>query len=132
MANSTTTSSGLSLYGEGGDAETEAAFMQFLASYGKTYASKSHLSSRYKTFVANFNAIKEHNAKKLDYEMGVNQFSDLTVDEFSQIYLKDGLAMPTEEERTRQLTSRPSLQASKKAGLPEKVDWREAGKMTTP
>lgn len=67
--------------------------------------------------------------------MGVNQFSDLSIEEFTDLYHKDGLAMPTEE--ARKPLRHPSLQAAKKhndkpEGLPDKVDWREAGKVTTP
>ncbi len=43
--------------------------------------------------------MKEHNSKKLDYEMGINQFSDLTLEEFTAAYHKEGLAMPTLEAR---------------------------------
>lgn len=57
--------------------------MQFLAEYGKTYSTKSHLNSKFKVFAQNYKAIKEHNAQKHDYEMGVNQFSDLTLEEFT-------------------------------------------------
>lgn len=125
----------LGLFAEGGNLETEQAFMQFLAQYGKTYASKTHINTRYQNFVNNFKAIREHNSQGHDYEMGINQFSDLTIEEFTDLYHKDGLAMPTEE--ARKPLRHPSLQAAKKshdkpASLPDKVDWREAGKVTTP
>ena len=59
--------------------------MNFLASYGKTYASKSHLHTRYQTFASNYKKIKEHNSNaEKTHEMGINQFSDLTLEEFTE------------------------------------------------
>jgi len=45
--------------------------------------------SNYKlgVFTANYRKIQEHNAKGESYTMGVNQFMDLTHDEFDKIYL---------------------------------------------
>ena len=61
--------------------EKQIAFMQFLAKYGKTYASKSDMGSRLKIFLANFDKIKAHNSQEDAYKMGVNQFSDMTFQE---------------------------------------------------
>ena len=134
MGNRNSTLSTLNLHAEGGDLESEQAFMHFLASYGKTYSSKSHMNTRYQNFVDNFRAINEHNSQKLDYEMGINQFSDMTLEEFTTNYHVEGLAMPTLEAR-QQPFKHPHLEAAKpkpKEGLPDKVDWREAGKVTKP
>lgn len=37
--------------------------MQFLAKYGKTYATKSEINSKFEVFSKNYDAIKEHNLK---------------------------------------------------------------------
>ena len=42
---------------------------------------------RFRTFKANLAHIKEHNAKNLPYKLGLNQFSDLTKEEFAKQYL---------------------------------------------
>jgi len=39
---------------------------------------------RFRTFKANLQLIKEHNAKNLSYKLGLNQFSDMTNAEFKQ------------------------------------------------
>ena len=41
---------------------------------------------RYRVFKDNLKYIKAHNEKKLSYELGLNQFSDLTFEEFKQKY----------------------------------------------
>lgn len=56
--------------------------MQFLAKYGKTYATKSDIHSRFQIFSANYDRIQEHNEKEDAYKMGINHFSDMTEDEF--------------------------------------------------
>ena len=59
--------------------------MQFLAKYGKTYVSKDDISSRFNTFSDNLDRINEHN-KGDSYKMGINEFSDMTIEEFESVY----------------------------------------------
>lgn len=59
--------------------------MQFLVKYGKTYATKGDITSRFSTFSENFERVKEHN-KGGRFRMGINQFSDMTLEEFTAIY----------------------------------------------
>lgn len=106
--------------------------MNFLAQYGKTYSSKSHLHTRYQTFASNYKQMKTHNAKSdKGYEMGLNQFSDLSLEEFTDQYHKDGLAIPTEETK---VVHKPHLGATLviESETPDNVDWRAAGKVTIP
>ena len=70
----------MQFYGDAMHEERQVAFMQFLARYGKTYASKNDISNRFNVFAANYDKIKEHNQKGT-YKMGINHFSDLTVEE---------------------------------------------------
>lgn len=65
--------------------------MRFVAEYGKTYATKSHLNSKYEVFARNYETVQQHNQLNLDYTMGVNKFSDMTVEEFSEHFHKVGL-----------------------------------------
>jgi Cathepsin propeptide inhibitor domain (I29) len=65
--------------------DKEQAFLHFLARYGKTYASKSVVSSRFDIFSRNYDRIQEHNSLSGErFQMGINQFSDMTEEEFSQ------------------------------------------------
>lgn len=107
--------------------------MQFLAQYGKTYATKNHMNSKFQIFSKNYKAIKEHNSQGHDYEMGVNQYTDLTIEEFTELYHKEGLAMPTPEQRkNKRIHLRAIAKDNGKNDAPDFVDWREAGKVTVP
>jgi hypothetical protein len=74
-----------------------------------------------------------HNSRGHDFVMGINHFSDMTIEEFTEHYHKEGLAMPTKEARLKHSKAHHLLGSKKKSeGVPEKVDWREAGKVSTP
>jgi C1A family cysteine protease len=76
-------------YGE--ISEKQAAFMQFIAKYGKTYAAKSDMGSRFQTFSANYDRVQAHNSLDNAFKMGVNRFSDMTEEEFTSMYGTQGL-----------------------------------------
>jgi len=64
------------------------SFREWHAIYGNEanhYSRKKDLESREKAFNANVEKIKAHNAKNLSWVMGVNHFSDLTAEEFSDL-----------------------------------------------
>ena len=63
-------------------------FAQFRLKYKKLYASKSELQYRYEVFAQAMREIKAH-PKDSSYQVGVNQFTDLTWDEFKQGYLQE-------------------------------------------
>ena len=81
--------------------EKQIAFMQFLAKYGKTYASKSDMGSRFEIFSANFDKIKAHNSQEDAYKMGVNQFSDMTFQEMNSFYANNGLSKKPNPKKNR-------------------------------
>ena len=59
--------------------EKQQAFVQFIAKYGKTYASKTDMGTRFEIFSENYDVIKQHNSQENEaYKMGVNQFTDLS------------------------------------------------------
>ncbi len=56
-------------------------FTKWVEQYDKQYEAKEFFT-RYDTFKANLNRVLEHNAKGLNYTMGMNQFGDMTATEF--------------------------------------------------
>ena len=48
---------------QGDHTEIESAFIQFIAKYGKSYASKSEVPSRFENFSKIYKMIKAHNSK---------------------------------------------------------------------
>jgi hypothetical protein len=69
------------------------AYINFIAEYGKQYASKEHANKKYEVFKENYEAIKEHNKheKLLPFVMGVNQFADMSVEDFQKL---NGIEIP--------------------------------------
>ncbi|CAG9856061.1 unnamed protein product [Phyllotreta striolata] len=65
---------------------TEERFAEFKTKFGKTYATPEEEQERFKVFEANVQRIDEHNKKfetgEVTFSQGVNQFSDLTPDEW--------------------------------------------------
>ena len=59
--------------------ELEGEFVRFVATYGKSYASKTEVPSRFEQFAKNYMLIKEHNARgeEVTFKMAVNHMADL-------------------------------------------------------
>ena len=62
--------------------ETFANFLQFNDYYHKQYDNDEHFRQRYSIFEDNFNKIKKHNSENHSWKMELNQFADITGDEF--------------------------------------------------
>jgi len=60
-------------------------FMAFTKQHGKSYAAEDFFT-RYNIFVDNSRKIEEHNALNKSYSMKMNEFGDLTADEFKSLY----------------------------------------------
>ena len=61
-------------------------FAQFKAVFKRDYASPEAEAAAFAAFSTNERIIIEHNAQQLSYSLGHNQFSDLTLREFNEIY----------------------------------------------
>jgi len=59
--------------------ELEGEFVRFVATYGKSYASKTEMPSRFEQFAKNYMLIKEHNARgdEVTFKMALNHMADL-------------------------------------------------------
>lgn len=111
--------------------EEYSAFSQFIGKYGSSYATKDVHMAKFETFRANYRDIKAHNEQhasgELTWTKVVNQFADLTADEFDERYLSaklrpSGRVSPTEKHEKPHL-----LKASH---VPDEVDWWAAGKVS--
>jgi len=70
------------------ESEVTVAFGGFMRQYDKHYDTLEETIKRYNIFADNYRYIQVHNEFNYDYELGVNQFADLTQDEFKEKYLK--------------------------------------------
>jgi len=61
--------------------EYQTAFGDFMTEHSKTYCAEE-LLDRYINFKSNLDFINEHNAQESSYKLGMNQFGDMTNEEF--------------------------------------------------
>jgi len=104
-------------------ASNQEEFVAYVKEFGKVYTS-DELFSRFQNFVDNKKVIDAHNAKGLEWTMGVNAFTDLTSKEFSELYLG---YKPRQNDfaRSQNLHVAPSAQV-----LASSLDWRTSGAVT--
>ena len=104
--------------------DVEKAFDKFLKDFSKDY-DEVEKQARFGAFADNFESITRENNKGHSYQLGLNEFSDLSLDEFKMNKL--GLKLP--ESVWGEL---PSLGMHKagNSSLPSSVDWRS--KAVTP
>ncbi|KAG0451927.1 hypothetical protein HPP92_025938 [Vanilla planifolia] len=93
-------------------------FARFARRYGKSYGSEEEIKKRFGIFVENLAFIRSTNRKDLSYTLGINQFADLTWEEF----------------RTNRLGAAQNCSATAHGNhrfvdgvLPVTRDWREQG-----
>mmetsp|Transcript_85876 Transcript_85876/g.161705 ORF Transcript_85876/g.161705 Transcript_85876/m.161705 type:complete len:378 (-) Transcript_85876:44-1177(-) len=101
------------------------AFANFKADFRRSYASEHEESIRFCNFLSSLEIIHSHNAQKdKAFEMGVNQFSDMSDEEFSNKILMK----PQDCSATSGPTAGAAVpSASSNPDLPAHVDWRGKG-----
>ena len=63
-------------------------FESFAQSFNKQYSSEQEKLQRFEIFRDNLAYIRAFNSREKSWKMGVNQFADLTPEEFRSIYLR--------------------------------------------
>uniref|UniRef100_A0ACD5W7B7 Uncharacterized protein n=1 Tax=Avena sativa TaxID=4498 RepID=A0ACD5W7B7_AVESA len=101
-------------------------FERWLAKHQKAYASFEEKLHRFEIFKDNLKHIDEINREVTNYWLGLNEFADLTHEEFKAAYL--GLSAPPAR---RSSSSRSFRYEEVNTGdLPKSVDWRKKGAVT--
>lgn len=95
-------------------------FVQFMLMYNKNYTDEQTFFSRFKIFADNLQFIHDTNKLNTTYQLGLNQFSDLTQDEFTDY------SLGAIRSNTRQCGSYKASGATP----PASIDWREKGIIT--
>jgi len=89
--------------------------------YNKEYSSLQEEAVRFKNFLATYKFIQEWNAGNNTCTLGLNQFSDLTTEEFGALYTGLLPSLEVDEENVVELEN---------IGAPSSWDWRDHGKVT--
>eukprot|EP00036_Acanthoecidae_sp_10tr_P007597 CAMPEP_0182924536 /NCGR_PEP_ID=MMETSP0105_2-20130417/6539_1 /TAXON_ID=81532 ORGANISM="Acanthoeca-like sp., Strain 10tr" /NCGR_SAMPLE_ID=MMETSP0105_2 /ASSEMBLY_ACC=CAM_ASM_000205 /LENGTH=379 /DNA_ID=CAMNT_0025062325 /DNA_START=13 /DNA_END=1152 /DNA_ORIENTATION=+ len=100
----------------------EYSFEQYTAHFNKKYDVEM-VDERRAIFAENLATIRSHNAKKLEWTMGVNEFTDMTSEEFKGQKLGYSKALG-------RINAAPECKPLPKTKLPESVDWRTKGVVT--
>jgi C1A family cysteine protease len=99
-------------------------FQNFQERFHKKYDSLQELETRFQIFRGNFRDIISHNLdRSQNFTMGVNQFTDLTADEFKKFYV-NGLKADSGIYGCK-------AYASNDRNAPVAIDWRDKGVVTS-
>jgi C1A family cysteine protease len=99
-------------------------FSNFRERFSKRYASLEELETRFSIFRENIHNIVLHNLDfTQNFTMGINQFTDLTADEFKEMYVS-GLKTEVGSYGCKSFSSSAS-------GAPTSVDWRNEQAVTS-
>ena len=99
-------------------------FHSFRTEHGKVYPTEAEANHRLIIFKQNLAMIRKHNADKTSsYKLGVNQFSDMTFEEFSAYYLHED-----PEDNFKEGDDINELaQVDRSMGEDDEIDWRKQG-----
>ncbi|KAL3532698.1 hypothetical protein ACH5RR_006219 [Cinchona calisaya] len=101
-----------------GNSRHALTFARFAHRYGKSYETVEQMKLRFDVFRQNLRMIRSHNKKGLSYTLAVNEFTDMTWEEFQKHRL--GAA------QNCSATTKGNLKLTNVV-VPETKDWREAG-----
>jgi len=100
-------------------------FDKYLKDYGKKYQYKEYVT-RSQIFNQNLEEITKHNADtSFTWKKGVNQFTDLTTEEFEQKLGLNKALLYLQKEQYTGTVHKPTVK-----DVPPNVDWREKGIIT--
>lgn len=103
--------------------QRQSQFAEFITKYNKKYDADEFLQ-RYNTFKGNSEQIEQHNSEDHEWTQGMNEFGDLTHDEFTSTYL--GFLGSRDEYAKSQNLHKPLLGEK----LADSIDWVDKGAVT--
>jgi len=110
-------------------------FKQWAKDFGRSYRTIDDETLRYKIWYENLGRIASTNTKKLSYKLRLNQFADLTDDEFRlKVHGSQGACYREDkmEGKIPKISTKPTnkLVVTPPANLPASVDWVTQGVVT--
>jgi len=92
-------------------------FASWQVKYKKIYTNPYEIAKRSKIFITNYEYIENHNKRNLSYTLALNQYADLTNDEYRQLYLRN----------IQQVKRDVKVNGGSDFGKEENFDWRDRG-----
>ncbi|XP_054778886.1 ervatamin-B-like [Prosopis cineraria] len=108
------------------DEEVLGLFQLWQKEYGRGYENLKEEAKRFEIFKENLKYIKETNARRespFDYTLGLNEFADLSREEFSKIFMPDMGPMPKDNMNLND-------DDDSCPNAPVSIDWRKKGAVT--
>ncbi|XP_061621722.1 pro-cathepsin H [Phyllopteryx taeniolatus] len=102
--------------------EEDYQFKQWMSHHNKVYDTEEYFR-RLRIFTENKKIVDGHNAETHSFTMGLNQFSDMTFEEFRKFFL---LQEPQNCSATK------GNHVGRSGPYPKSVDWRTKGNFVTP
>lgn len=113
-------------------------FQSFIQKHNKNYLTKEEHAARLKIFSANLALVKAHDAKASGYKIGINQFADMSLEEFQKMQgFKENPTAQTnkflddDDDETEEAKKNQTAEDEKKGrGLQSyasSIDWRQQG-----
>jgi len=103
-------------------AGTEPSWEEWKGAFNKVYASADEEAARARVYAENVRLIEYHNSLNLSWTLGVNEFADMSREEFNAKYLSTKMEVP-------KVQANPVYLEEIKAPLTQ-VDWRAKGAVT--
>lgn len=99
--------------------DLRVSFMKWKTTYNKKYSTPREEIHRMSTFVRNYFKIQREKRSGITHDLALNQFADLSAEEFSAKYFGLNPKPRKQSELAQTLTD-----------IPSSVDWREKGAVT--
>jgi len=100
------------------DSYTWYEFGKFTHQYAKNYNGLDEFHSAFANFKANLHTINTHNAGKSSYTLGINEFADMTFEQFAAVRLG---YKPSTAPRTAEIFNHTNVTPA------NDIDWRQRG-----
>lgn len=105
--------------------EVKGLYEWWLARHAKVYNDLEENDKRFEIFKDNLKFITEHNSENRTYKVGLNQFADLTNEEYRSMFLGTRTEAKRRFVKSKNASQRYAIRTGEK--LPRFVDWRMKG-----
>lgn len=100
-----------------------SVYEKWMSDFGRVYKSDTEKHQRFEVFKANFQFVESTNKKPgLSYKVGLNEFADLTNEEFKAKYV--GYKSPSGPKKAT------AFKYANLTTVPASIDWRTYGAVT--